>query len=250
MLKKGDYVTRRKYNNDIVFIVDDIKDNIVYLKGIDIRLYADSNKDDLVLTTINKKKEPNKIKDLNKKYFYIPGTILHLDSDNNYLEECTNFYKKNNIKYFAYSFNESEYERNINMLLTKHKPNILVITGHDAYYKKRKENKEYKNSGYYINTVIEARKIMPAHEELTIIAGACQSNFEGLIKSGATFASSPERINIHALDPAIIAVEIALTNKTNVIDIEAVLNKTNYGSSGIGGLITNGKMLVGYPRKE
>ena len=31
------------------------------------------------------------------------------------------------------------------------------------------------------------------------------NNYEDLIKAGANFASSPKRVNIHALDPAIIA---------------------------------------------
>ena len=45
---KGDYVTRKSYNNDIVFKVLNIKDGICYLKGSEVRLYADSPIDDLV----------------------------------------------------------------------------------------------------------------------------------------------------------------------------------------------------------
>lgn len=56
MLKVGDYVTRKKYNNDIIFKVDKIVNNVIYLKGIDVRLYADSFEDDLILTAIPKKK--------------------------------------------------------------------------------------------------------------------------------------------------------------------------------------------------
>ena len=66
----------------------------------------------------------------------------------------------------------------------------------------------------------KARKYKNNHKDLVIIAGACQSDYEGLIKVQATFASSPKIINIHALDPAIIAASIALTDKTEVIDIE------------------------------
>lgn len=64
----------------------------------------------------------------------------------------------------------------------------------------------------------------------------------------ANFASSPKRINIHALDPAIIATSIALTEKGEVIDLLSVLNKTKYGADGIGGIKCNGLMFVGYPR--
>ena len=47
MFKIGDVVTRNSYNNDIIFTIIDIKDDIAYLKGIDVRLYADSSLDDL-----------------------------------------------------------------------------------------------------------------------------------------------------------------------------------------------------------
>ena len=46
--QKGDLVTRKSYNNDTVFKILNIKEDICYLKGIDIRLYADANITDLV----------------------------------------------------------------------------------------------------------------------------------------------------------------------------------------------------------
>ena len=73
-------------------------------------------------------------------------------------------------------------------------------------------------------------------------------NYEELIKAGANFASSPKRINIHALDPAIIASSVALSNKNDSIDLIRLIEKTKYGKDGIGGIITNGMMYVGYPR--
>ena len=93
-----------------------------------------------------------------------------------------------------------------------------------------------------------ARNYEKNHEKLVIIAGACQSDYEALIKAGANFASSPKRVNIHALDPAIIASTIALTKTSEQIDVVDLISKTKYGSSGIGGIITNGLMYVGYPR--
>ncbi|MBQ8234315.1 MAG: hypothetical protein IJZ36_01865 [Bacilli bacterium] len=81
-----------------------------------------------------------------------------------------------------------------------------------------------------------------------IIAGACQSDYEELIKAGANFASSPRRVNIHALDPAIIAASISLTEVSRDIDLKKILEKTRYGANGIGGIITKGCMYVGYPR--
>ena len=85
-------------------------------------------------------------------------------------------------------------------------------------------------------------------DKLVIIAGACQSDYEELIKAGANFASSPKRINIHALDPAIIASSLALTERNKEIDLLELLEKTKYGKDGIGGLKSNGLMFVGYPR--
>ena len=45
----------------------------------------------------------------------------------------------------------------------------------------------------FIKAIEEARKYEENQERLIIIAGACQSNYEELIKSGANFASSPSR---------------------------------------------------------
>lgn len=95
---------------------------------------------------------------------------------------------------------------------------------------------------------MEARKYEKSHEKLLIIAGACQSNYEELIKAGANFASSPKRVNIHALDPAIVASCLSFSDKNTNIDLIKILDKTKYGASGIGGIITKGTMYVGYPR--
>ena len=84
----GDLVTRKSYNNDIVFKITDIIDNVYYLKGANVRLCADSFEDDLVKfesvdeedKEFEERVKPNV--DLNRDdYFYIPGKILHIDSD-------------------------------------------------------------------------------------------------------------------------------------------------------------------------
>ena len=41
MINIGDYVSRKSYNNDIVFEVIGINKEIVKLKGVDVRLLAD-----------------------------------------------------------------------------------------------------------------------------------------------------------------------------------------------------------------
>lgn len=135
--------------------------------------------------------------------------------------------------------------------LKEYNPDIVIITGHDSYFSKKNDKNNldnYRNSKYFCEAVSKARNYEKNHDKLVIIAGACQSNYEALIKSGADFASSPKRVNIHALDPAIIATTIALTDKSKPIDLISLLNKTKYGSNGMGGLMGNGLMYVGYPR--
>lgn len=255
-IKVNDLVTRKSYNNDTVFKVINIKDNIYYLKGVEARLYADSEKYDL--TPIQNYVEENIGEIINSinsdrgEYFYMPGTILHIDGDSEYLEKCLKFYKEANIKAFGERIEEKNIYLKIEDLLKKYNPNIVIFTGHDAYYKKRgsKEDiKSYKNSEYFIKAVRVARKYEKSHDKLIIIAGACQSFYEALIKNGADFASSPKRVNVHALDPAIIATTICLTERNKEIDLQDLLSKTKYGSDGIGGLICNGIMYVGYPKE-
>ena len=45
--KIGDLVTRNSYNNDTVFKIIDINDETAFLKGVTLRLYADSDVLDL-----------------------------------------------------------------------------------------------------------------------------------------------------------------------------------------------------------
>ena len=159
------------------------------------------------------------------------------------------FYKKNKIKAYGVYSLESELASNIRSYLDRYNPDIVVITGHDAMYKKRRSSGEYKNTDNFIKAVQEARRYEKSHEKLLIIAGACQSNYEELIRAGANFASSPKRINIHALDPAIVASSLSFSDKNNNIELISILEKTKYGVEGMGGIITKGTMYTGYPRE-
>lgn len=258
MINVGDYVTRNSYGNDIVFEVIQKENDICILRGVDFRLVADANEKDLVKCEKRESDDEEYyrkvIENINmdrNEFFYMPGKVLHLDGDKNYLKRCIDFYKKNNVLAFGKSIKESDMSKNVLKYLNEVNPDILVITGHDAYHKKRIGDEDlYKNSKNFIKTVKEARKYEKSNEKLIIIAGACQSDYENLIKSGATFASSPKRINIHALDPAIIAVTLSLSEKNEEVDLISLLNKTKYGKDGIGGLKSTGMMSVGYPRNE
>lgn len=251
----GSYVTRYSHNHDMVFKIIDIKDDIAYLKGLDIRLVADSPLDDLKISEDsidNFEEESNLDIELNRdEYFYMPGKVVHVDGDREYLNRCLDFYKNNNIWAVGIYEEEEKMPYKINEILEEYNPNILVITGHDAYYKKKgniHDHNAYKNSDSFVNAVINARKYEDSHEKLIIIAGACQSNYDDLIKAGANFASSPKRINIHSLDPAIIASEVSYSDVTEDIDLKKIIDKTKYGKDGIGGIKTKGTMYIGYPR--
>lgn len=259
----GDLVTRKSHNNDTVFKIISIENEIAILKGVNIRLIADSSISDLV--HVDKSLEQDLIKDdrsiinrmndlinLNRdEYFYLPGKILHIDADKDYLDRCMKFYKEMNVLSYGVTLKEKDVASSLNEILERVKPDILVITGHDAYYNKDGDYtnmSNYKNSDNFIQAVKVARSYEKDHDKLIVIAGACQSNYEELIKAGSNFASSPKRINIHALDPAIIAVSVSLSSKNKDIDLIKILGKTKYGTDGMGGIITNGTMYIGYPR--
>jgi len=256
-IKKGDYVTRNSYQNDTIFKVVNIKGNMCYLKGVDVRLYADSAIDDLVKASdVEKEDEIFEVAHLDDEimtrgdYFYLPAKILHIDGDSEYLERCLKFYRKNKILAVGKKMSESDIASKIHLMLLEYQPDIVIITGHDSFKKNGDihDMRNYKNTENFIKAVKEARKFEKSHEKLVIIAGACQSNYEELIKAGANFASSPKRVNIHALDPAIIASTVATSERNKPIDLVSLLDKTKYGKDGMGGLMCNGLMYVGYPR--
>ncbi len=256
-IEKGVFVSRNSYNNDTIFKVINIKNNTVYLKGVEVRLIADANIEDLKIEeniTNDDVLDEIDIRDellVRGEYFYLPAKVLHIDADEDYLARCLKFYKRNGIMAIGKKINEKNIYEQLPLLLKEYKPDIVIITGHDAFYKKKGDINDlnnYKNSGYFVKAVKAARNFEKSHEKLVIIAGACQSDYEELIKAGANFASSPKRVNIHALDPAIIASTVSLTERNKEIDLKKLLEKTKYKEDGMGGIICNGLMYVGYPR--
>ena len=77
-----------------------------------------------------------------------------------------------------------------------------------------------------------------------MIAGACQSNYEALIASGADIASSPKRINVHTFDPAVFAIKVATTSFLKTIDYNEIYKKIENGRNAFGGVETLGKMKL------
>ena len=159
-IKKGDYVTRNSYGNDTVFKVINISDNTYYLKGVEVRLYADAKYDDLRLETDVHEDEAIDEIDIKDElltrgdYFYLPAKVLHIDGDEEYLSRCLKFYKRNGIFAIGKKINEKNVYEQIPILLKEYKPDIVIITGHDAYLRKKGDDindlKNYKNSVYFV----------------------------------------------------------------------------------------------------
>lgn len=74
--------------------------------------------------------------------------------------------------------------------------------------------------------------------------GACQSYYEGLMMSGANFASSPARILIDFMDPLIVAEKIATTKEEKYVTIQDIAEELRDGQRGISGIGGKGKKKV------
>ncbi|WP_100400537.1 sporulation peptidase YabG [Bacillus sp. FJAT-44742] len=279
----GDLVARYSYNCDILFRITAVKDGKAELIGEEVRLQADSPLSDLKKIDDqerekrqkeSKEKEENcyrlfrqecrLLKERNEyettdsyssstPYFEMRGRVLHLDGDPSYLEKCTALYDRLGIPVYGVHLPEKEMPNQVASLLHMVRPDILVITGHDAYLPSRGEEndlKAYRHSKAFGQTVREARNIVPQLDDLVIFAGACQSYFEWLIKAGANFASAPNRVNIHALDPVYIAAKISLTPFMDQVSILQLIRNTITGEEGLGGLETKGVLRRGVPWKS
>ncbi|WP_066321892.1 sporulation peptidase YabG [Bacillus sp. FJAT-29814] len=283
-IKINDIVGRRSYNCDILFRVIDIQkqngQTMAFLFGEDFRLVADAPYQDLVVLDQNERKkhseeyrtlEEQSLKlftqdvDLLRerqeyaatggyskpsKYFQIPGKVLHLDGDPSYLKKCMSLYEKIGVPVLGIHCSEKEMPEKIGGLIDYYRPDILVVTGHDAYSKakgKITDINAYRHSKHFVQTVREARRKVPHLDQLVIFAGACQSHFESLIYAGANFASSPSRINIHALDPVYIVAKISFTPFMERINVWDVLRNTLTGEKGLGGIDTKGVLRTGMP---
>ena len=277
-MKVGDIVARKSYNKDIVFkitdiIVDENGKKIAILKGVAFRIIADAELSDLEILKppdireilMDKNVESilyrslKKAKDRDRRnmrglpksaqqpanVYGVPGKVLQIDGDKEYLKICLDVYSQLGIPAVGVAIPETNQYKEVKNLLEKHKPDILVITGHDGDLK---NINNYRNSYNFLKAVKEARKWQPDLDTLVIFAGACQSNYEALMKAGANYASSPGRIMIHALDPVFIVEKIACSRIDVVVPIEEILDQTITGVKGIGGFETRGKFRWAMPR--
>lgn len=284
-IKIGDIVGRYSYHCDILFRVMEIKEEeggqkVAVLYGEDVRLVADAPVEDLDLVAESeqerrKQAEQEKLDQsyrlfrqdsylirqksefyatggyaTSESFFQLPGRVLHLDGDPIYLKKCLMLYEKIGVPVYGVHCNEKEMPERIGELLDRFRPDILVVTGHDAYTKSKGKVSDinaYRHSRHFVQTVREARKRVPHLDHLVIFAGACQSHFESLIRAGANFASSPGRVNIHALDPVYIVSKISFTPFVERVNVWDVLRNTLTGQKGLGGVETKGVLRTGMP---
>lgn len=283
-MKIGDIVVRKSYGKDITFKITDIKntdDGYIYiLKGINLRIVADSSEEDLeivsedTLTESEKlfsRRVNNSIRNIlidrggfrkayrleklplkkNELTFGRPGKVLHIDGDPEYLDVCLKVYRQLMIDVVGKYIPEKDHPKQVIQLVKQVKPDIVVITGHDAITKGITDFTNldnYKNSRYYVEAVAELRNYKSNYDDLVIFAGACQSCYEAILDAGANFASSPNRILIHCLDPVFLCERIAYSNIEKVVSIQEALQNSITGTRGIGGLQTRGKYREGFPK--
>lgn len=236
----GDKVVRKSYGKDIIFTIIDIYDDEegrtkYLLKGLNIRIEADSSAEDLELSSdgekdkvFNKKvnttlkkvllsrngsasafrypdmeveRKDKKGTAFKKKEltFGRPGKILHIDGDPIYLEICLKTYKQLNIDAVGKVIAEKDQPLKILDLVKELNPDIVVITGHDGMMKNTSDYmnlNNYRNSKYFVECVSLLRSYKSSYDELVIFAGACQSNYEALLDAGANCMKM-----IHRLKP-------------------------------------------------
>lgn len=281
-IEVGDIVARLSYQCDVCFRIVKIdgKSETAELSGQELRLYADAPLGDLTQVTEERRQEQKKhtqqLEDHSNRlfrqdyqklklkreytatngyrsgttYFEMPGRVLHIDGDPHYLKKCLRVYEKLGVPVLGKYMKEEDMPENVPELVKQIRPDILVLTGHDAYMKSKGSEddiKAYRHSGHFIRTVKEVRYLFPHLDQLVIFAGACQSHFEMLISAGANFASSPTRINIHALDPVYLVSKISFTSFMDHVNVWDVLRNTFAGTDGLGGVESRGILRTGMP---
>ncbi|KOR75849.1 sporulation peptidase YabG [Paenibacillus solani] len=285
----GDLVVRKSYGGDVTFRVEGMRqNNNIVIKGTEFRLLADAPVNDLVTVphpTLSERTKQAQIKanesldrlqkhrqeqserqwanlrgidggqHADKGYFDVPGKVLHLDGDPQYLKKSLALYSQLRVPAEGHYITESAMADSLYRLLPRVRPDIVVITGHDGVLKRRQPYDllsldSYKNSHNFVTAIQVARQYERNLDSLVIVAGACQSHFEALLQAGANFASSPGRILIHALDPVYVAAKAAYTSVRDTVNMHDVVHHTISGSQGVGGIETRGSYRIGLPKLQ
>lgn len=253
MFNVGDLVV---INNDVdkhIYKIDKISDKIKvvgcnyrFIKYVEQDEITHASKEEILKAEEQSRQVKQKLTKIlnvrNKKAIF--GRILHIDGDNDYLESCLKLYEEIGLYAEGICLEEKEMPLIIEKIVLDTTPDIIVITGHDVYKGNNLANIEnYENSIHFVKTIRKIRKHYLT-DSVVIIAGACGSHFEALIGSGANYASSPKRINTHTYDPAIVAIKVASTPITKLVEFESILKYIENGRDAIGGIETFGKMRL------
>lgn len=250
----GDIVVRKSYNRDVTFKVIDITNHggvrIYSLKGIKLRILADAPEEDLEAAPENFSSESEvfftrkvnnsikrilleregldgmfrnaKIADDKELVFGRPGKILHIDGDADYLENCLKVYKQLKLNVAGKVVAEKDQPQMAVQLVKELKPDIVVVTGHDSINKDTQDFmdlKNYKNSAYYVETVAALRNYESNYDDLVIFAGACQSNYERILDSGAHYTKLRFKGIIWKNNPYFFFILFLCTGATNKINL-------------------------------
>ena len=245
-------VVNKKESNQILYKITNKTEDEYELSGINYRIIRRVKKNNVEKAPemlFLKEKACNDeyllcIKNENARSEVLLGTVLHVDTDKEYLDRCLSLYNNVGIYAFPLLTTEKQMEFDISNVNFDFHPDVIVLTGHD-YFKgdNKKDINDYVNSKYFATAVLSARKKYP---NSVIIAGACQSLFEVLIAKGANFASSPKRENIHIYDPAIMAINVCITSQKKIVNLEKIKKHIENIESSFGGVETYGKMKVMY----
>lgn len=250
----GSYVVL-KDDSSIIYILKEINGEQCLLKGANYRLYLRTTFDKIVEASSEQIESENSIgnkyrkilKKRNREKIQVKplfGRILHIDGDPEYLQSCMELYKEVGIYAEGIYIDEQLIKEKIEKILLDITPDIIVITGHDYYNGQGiKDLNNYENTTNFMDAIRIIRKHFSLND-VCVIAGACGSNYEALIASGANFASSPKRINIHTYDPVVIAIKVASTSVDKNIDFQQALNLIENGRKAFGGVETKGKMRL------
>jgi len=174
-----------------------------------------------------------------------------VDGNMEYLNLCMGIYEQLSINSKGMHIPENEQQASVPDLLKRYEPDILVLTGHDGIIKSTEAYSDlnnYHNSKHFVEGVRAARRMENNKDHLIIFAGACQSHYEAILAAGANYASSPNRVLIHAFDPVFIVDKIAFTPINEIISINDVIDSTITGNEGLGGIETRGKYRKGFPK--
>lgn len=240
-----------KINGDsTVYEIVEEKEEYAILKGVNHRKKIKASKNDLIYY---KKKESyideNVSKELKrsvnvKNNKILLGTVLHIDADQEYLNKTKTLYEEFGVYAYGCLLEENKLEDSLVKLRLSFSPDVIVITGHDSYNGKgKKDLNNYINSKFFSKAI---RILRDKYPNSVIISGACQSNYEALIASGANFASSPQRINVHIYDPAIIAIIVCTTSITRIVNFNKMDKYIKNLNEAFGGVETFGKMKIMY----